>query len=119
VAKYEPTDTEKQEPALQSGIVSRRSFLAATAGIAAVGCEPMDPQAASERISAAEATGAEITGTTPQAPFDTLRAYVAALEAHGLLLRFDKVDQDAFEGAAIIYALIDKYGWYDAPAGLF
>ena len=43
---------------------------------------------------------------------------VKVKSAH-LLLRFDKVDQDAFEGTAIIYALIDKYGWYDAPAVMF
>ena len=119
MAKNEPTDTREQEPALQSGIVSRRSFLAATAGIAAIGCEPADAQGAGERIATAEATAAENRDAAPQAPFDTLREYVAALEAHGLLLRFEKVDQDAFEGAAIIYALIDKYGWYDAPAVLF
>lgn len=119
MAKFEPADTTEQAPELKPGVVSRRSFLAATAGIAAVGCEPVDSDAAGERVAAAEASAAGNTDSAPQAPFDTLRDYVAALEAHGLLLRFDRVDQDAFEGTALIYALIDKYGWYDAPAVLF
>jgi len=99
-----------------SEIVSRRSFLAATAGMAAIGCETME--AATAKISAAEKTAAERRATAPKAPFDTLREYVAALEAHDLLLRIDRVNNDEFEAAAIIYALIDKYGWYDAPAVL-
>ena len=119
MAKFEPADTTEQAPELKPGVVSRRSFLAATAGIAAVGCEPVDSDAAGERVAAAEASAAGNTHSAPLAPFDTLRDYVAALEAHGLLLRFDRVDQDAFEGTALIYALIDKYGWYDAPAVLF
>lgn len=97
-------------------IVSRRSFLAATAGIAAIGCETMD--AANAKIAVAEKTAAERRAAAPTAPFDTLREYVAALEAHDLLLRFDRVDNDQFEAAALVYSLIDKYGWYDAPAVL-
>jgi 4-hydroxy-3-polyprenylbenzoate decarboxylase len=99
------------------GVISRRSFLAATAGAAAVSCADTDK--ANERVATAEATAAERKAAAPTAPFDTLREYVAAIEANGLLLRFDQVDQDAFEGSAIVYALIDKYGWYEAPALLF
>jgi 4-hydroxy-3-polyprenylbenzoate decarboxylase len=100
-------------------IFSRRGFLAAGAGIAAVACDTGKIEQANESISAAESSAGQRKATAPSAPFDTLRDYVAALEAHGLLLRFDKVDQDAFEGTAIIYALIDKYGWYEAPAVMF
>ncbi len=99
-----------------ASIVSRRSFLAASAGIAAVGCETMD--AANASIRAAEKTAAERRAAAPKPPYDTLREYVAALEAYDLLLRFDRVDNDKFEAAAIVYALMDKYGWYDAPAVL-
>ena len=99
-------------------VISRRSFLAATAGAAAVGCAEQADQA-NERIAEAESTAAERRAAAPTAPFDTLREYVAAIEAHGLLLRFDRIDQDVYEGTAIVYALIDKYGWYDAPAVLF
>ncbi len=97
-------------------IVSRRSFLAATAGMAAIGCETLD--AANAKIAQAEKTAAERRATAPKPPFDTLREYVAALEAYDLLLRFERVDNDEFEAAAIVYALMDKYGWYDAPAVL-
>ena len=100
----------------ESGIVSRRSFLAATAGVAAIGCETL--ASADQKVAAAEASAAKRRAEAPQAPFDTLREYIAAIEAHGLLLRFDRVDQDEFEAAAILYALIDKYGWYDAPVVL-
>jgi UbiD family decarboxylase len=112
-------DQIPEEELLASGIVSRRSFLAATAGLAAAGCETIDTLAASDRITVAMTRAKENLGTEPKPPFDTLREYVAAIEAHGLLLRFDRVDQDAYEGTAIVYALIDKYGWYEAPAVLF
>ena len=52
-------------------------------------------------------------------PFDSLRDYVAALEARGLLLRFSGVDQDAYEATGIMYALIDEFGMHEAPAVLF
>jgi 4-hydroxy-3-polyprenylbenzoate decarboxylase len=109
------TEQPNKDFDLQAGIISRRSFLAATAGVAAAGCEVSD-QDINKKVAQAETTAAERRASAPQAPFDTLREYVAAIEAHGLLLRFDKVDQDAFEGTALVYALIDKYGWYDAPA---
>jgi len=102
-----------KEPA---GIVSRRSFLAAGAGVAAMGCENLG--SARSRITEAEAAATERRAAAPKAPYDTLREYVAALEAYGLLLRFDRVNQDEYEVTAIVYALIDKYGWYDAPAVL-
>ncbi len=98
-------------------IVSRRNFLAAAgAGLAAIGCETLD--SANAKIAAAEAGAAERRAAAPKPPYDTLREYVAALEAYDLLLRFDRVDQDQYEASAIIYALMDKYGWYDAPAVL-
>ena len=108
----EQPQSAEQTTALQPGVISRRAVLAASAGAAAAGCDTLS---ANSRIDEAEAA-ARKKEAAPTAPFDTLREYMAALEADGLVLRFDKVDQDEFEGAAIIYALIDKYGWYDAPA---
>ncbi|MEC9375221.1 MAG: UbiD family decarboxylase [Pseudomonadota bacterium] len=99
--------------------VSRRNFLAATAGITGVGCANIDTKAANDRISVAMAKATSKISSAPKAPFDTLRDYVAAIEAHGLLLRFDRIDQDAYEGTAIVYALSDKYGWYEGPSLLF
>ena len=111
-------DSKQDDSVIGPGIISRRNFLAATAGVAAVGCETIDTQAAADRVSVAMAAAKERKVNAPTAPFDTLREYVAAIEAHGLLLRFDRVDQDAYEASGILYALIDEYGWYEAPAVL-
>jgi 4-hydroxy-3-polyprenylbenzoate decarboxylase len=50
------------------------------------------------------------------APFHTFRDYIKALDERGLLLRFEKLDQDAYEMTALMYLLIDQYGWEEAPA---
>ncbi|MEO8443872.1 MAG: UbiD family decarboxylase [Gammaproteobacteria bacterium] len=83
---------------------SRRDVLAAGAGLAAL-----------------SATGtAAVVGPTlaaaPQAPFDTLRDYVAALEAHGLLLRFPEIDQDRYQATGLVYRANDRYGFMGVPA---
>ncbi len=88
---------------------SRRNFLATTGlGIAAA--------SSVEAMLTSTARAQSRPGT---APFDSLRDYVEALENHGLLLRFDRVDQDAFEGTAIMYRLMDRYGRFAAPAVMF
>ena len=51
-------------------------------------------------------------------PFHSLRDYVAALEARGRLVRIPEMDQDRYEATAFAYALIDKKGYYGAPAFL-
>jgi 4-hydroxy-3-polyprenylbenzoate decarboxylase len=117
--QIKPEQNLSMSEPVQAGILSRRNFLALSAGIAATGCETMSTAQADQRVTEAEAASAMDPHNAPQAPFDTLREYVAALEANGLLLRFNKIDQDVYEGTAIIYALIDKYGWYDAPAVIF
>ena len=62
--------------------------------------------------------------TTPQpaqtkAPFASMRDYVSALEARNLLVRIPRVDQDTFEGTALMYRARDLYGMRGAPAFLF
>ena len=49
-------------------------------------------------------------------PFDSIRDYVAALAERKLLLQFNNVNQDAFEGTAIMYQLVKKHGLRMAPA---
>ncbi len=49
------------------------------------------------------------------APFDSIREYIEALEERGLLMRFEKLDQDAYEMTALMYRFIDHYGWNEAP----
>ena len=43
-------------------------------------------------------------------PYDSLREYLTAVEAHGKLIKIDKIDQDAYELTGFMYKLIDKYG---------
>jgi 4-hydroxy-3-polyprenylbenzoate decarboxylase len=64
-------------------------------------------------------TAALFHRTTPTAPFDSLRDYVQAMEAHGNVMRFDRIDQDAYEGTALMYRLVDRYGRYRAPVVIF
>jgi len=52
-------------------------------------------------------------------PYDSFREYVEALEARGRVLRVKEVDQDNYEGTALMYRLIDEYGADRAPAVLF
>ncbi len=61
--------------------------------------------------------GAEELKTT--GPYDTLRDYIAALEARGRLLRVKEVDQDKYEATAFVYRMLDKLGADKAPALLF
>jgi len=96
--------------------VTRRTFVAGTsaglaAAIAATGCA---------------ATGSRASGKTrrstrsgPVGPFDTMREMIEALDARGELLRIDRVDQDAYEGTALMYRLVEKHGLEGAPALLF
>jgi len=64
----------------------------------------------------ASAASPEPGGAAPVPPFDTLRDYVAALDAHGLLLRIPEVDQDAYEATGLVYRANDLYGFEGVPA---
>jgi len=61
-------------------------------------------------------SGEEVKAT---GPYDSLREYVAALEARGRVLRVKEVDQDNYEGTALMFRLIDEFGADRAPAVLF
>lgn len=96
--------------------VSRREFLTISAAV--VGA----PTAAGYGLGAKGAGASESQSSTSSsktssrsAPFDTLREYIEALEERGLVLRFEKLDQDAYEMTALMYRLIDQYGWEEAP----
>jgi len=65
-------------------------------------------------MSNGHSTEKDVLGTGT-APFDNLRDYIEALEERGLVLRFEKLDQDAYEMSALMYRLIDQYGWEEAP----
>ena len=96
--------------------VSRREFLAASgAGLAAAGVVP----GVTAKTSKTERSVRGRAAPAKTAPFDSLREYVEALEARGLLMRFDRIDQDAYEGTALMYRLVDRYGRFEAPVVLF
>jgi len=65
------------------------------------------------------AYGKTPTGSVPQAPYDSIRDWVAALEAHGLLIRAGDVDQDAFHATGLFCNLTDQFTWWGAPALMF
>ena len=94
---------------------SRREFIAATgAGLAAATTASAGAGASDASLAAASGTG-----SAKSAPYDSLRDYVQMLEARGLLLRIDRIDQDTYEGTALMYRLVDHYGWVRTPVVLF
>ena len=90
---------------------TRREFLGSAAGAATL---------VSASGNAATLMGATATANNhPQAPYRSMREYIAALEAHNLLIRVPRVDQDAYEGTALMYRARDLYGMRGAPTFLF
>ncbi len=90
--------------------LSRRQFLVATsAGLTIAG----------GTTACAGATTTSKVSSTPVAPFASIRDYVGAMEARGNVMRFDRVDQDAFEGTALMYRIVDRFGRYRAPIVVF
>jgi len=101
--------------------VSRRDFLntaaagTAIATLSAAGYSA-DAGAAGPFVGAASAAALK---NAPQAPFDSLRDWIAALDAHGLLMRFDRIDQDQYLIPALFFKATDMYTMYGAPCMLF
>ncbi len=104
------------------GPLSRRDFLTTTAGLSAAALAAADARIAmaqSEAAKSAAPAGSPATATTPRwefGPFDDLRSYVRELDRRGLLLKVRNIDQDQYEGTALMYRLIDRFGMYFAPA---
>ncbi len=63
-----------------------------------------------------EQTRVDLKGVANTGPFTSFRDYVAALSAHGRLLRIAEMDQDRFEATGFAYRLIEEKGFHDAPA---
>jgi len=95
--------------------LDRRAFLAVSTGIAALsaGCSSLAQQGKTPAVGRSPASD------TPTAPFDSIRDYMAALDAHGLLLRFPEVDQDSYEATALFFKATDLFGMYGTPAMIF
>jgi 4-hydroxy-3-polyprenylbenzoate decarboxylase len=102
------------EPFAHTNEFSRRRLMASGMAMAAasLAATPSVARASGHRSEKSAATA-------PRPPFDSMRDYVAALEAHGLLRRFSGIDQDKYDATAIMYQLVDSFGVYGAPAVLF
>lgn len=103
------------KPELDEKSVSRRAMLAGGAGLAALSASQLMTGCANGRSWGAGGGSAEAIRNAPQAPFDSFRDYIEAIEARGLVFRVPRIDQDAYELTALTYRLIDEYGWYEAP----
>ena len=90
---------------------TRREILGSAVGAATV--------ASAVNAASAQRTASVSSHVNSQAPFRSMREYVAALEAHNLLIRVPRIDQDAYEGTALMYRARDLYGMRSAPAFLF
>ena len=107
---------------------SRRDFLSQSAGLSAAALAAADlklaeaqsaapPASAAVPASAAGHRTATDRATDWQVgPFEDLREWMAELERRNLVLRVRNIDQDAYEGTALMYRLIDRFGMYFAPA---
>ncbi len=100
--------------------VSRREFIASTgsglAALAATACTPAQQECIEADVAGAFGATPQ---TAPAAPFDTFRDWIAALDSNGLLMRFGRVDQDAFHTTGLFFRATDRFGMLEAPAMLF
>ena len=107
---------------VNNGDTSRRNFIAGT-GAAAVSA----PFLAGSGVNAAETKSqcvspedrAKLIAAAPKAPFDSVRDYIAALDAHGLLMRIPEIDQDEYQMTALMFRATDEYGFFESPAFLY
>ncbi len=124
-AKNKPCQEKSVASDDLSDRVSRRELLALTgtglAAMAAVSCAPP-----SDESTPAAGTGMKldpaisaILARPTRAPFDSFRDWMAALQANGLLLRFDRIDQDAYQIPALFFRATDRFGMYEAPSMMF
>ncbi|MFM8516700.1 MAG: UbiD family decarboxylase domain-containing protein [Nevskiaceae bacterium] len=98
---------------------SRRDFLSQSAGLSAAALAAADLKLAEAQNAGTPppvATGNTTAGAWQVGPFEDLREWMAELERRNLVLRVRNIDQDAYEGTALMYRLIDRFGMYFAPA---
>ncbi len=111
----------KQDTAT-GGHTSRRNFIAGT-GLAAVSAPFYAHSAASQAgnqsncVDKVERT--KLIAAAPKAPFDSIRDYIAALDAYGLLLTVPEIDQDEYQMTALMFRATDEYGFFESPAFKF
>jgi 4-hydroxy-3-polyprenylbenzoate decarboxylase len=103
------------------GHTSRRAFIAST-GLVAVST-PFAGSAASPTVTLRECVDeterAKRIAAAPQAPFDSIRDYMAALDAYGLVMRIPEIDQDEYQMTALMFRATDEYGFFESPAFIY
>ncbi len=102
---------------MTDSLLSRRDVLAASTALAALSGGVAATAAAT--TAATTAGRAAAIAKAPKAPFDSIRDYVAALDAHGLLLRLPQIDQDAFQATGLVFRATDRYSMFGVPALYF
>ncbi len=117
MSKKESSDSAAQESSRREFLALTGTSLAALSALA-TGCSDPAEQATADARGASAAADA-VPPSIPQAPFDSIRDYVAALEARGLLIRVPRIDQDRYQTTALLFRAIDRYGMFGAPALLF
>ena len=105
-------DEQNSEPTLSR--MSRRDALALTSALAAISVGASEPAEAIGHRGSDKAEKKFMKG--PQAPFDSLRDWVACLEANGLLMRVPRIDQDKYHATALFFSMTDMYSWYASPS---
>ena len=108
-------DSSDSKDNIDASKLSRRTMLGLAAGSAGLAftaaCSP-------EGSSPSAATGAALSGNI-QAPFKSMRDYVAALDAYGLVMRIAEVNQDEYEATALMCRARDQHGMRGAPCFMF
>lgn len=94
---------------------SRRDVLTATSGLAAIG---IAGSASAIGHRGPRKAGKEFT-KGPQAPFDSIRDWIACLEANGLVMHVPRIDQDRYHATALIFRMTDMYSMYASPTVIF
>jgi 4-hydroxy-3-polyprenylbenzoate decarboxylase len=108
VSDYMQSGAGFSGPAREIGTkLTRRTLLGSAAGLAAA------------TTSTTVAGKAAQIAAAPTAPFKSMRDYIAALDARGLVVRIPEVDQDAYEATALMYRMRDQHGMRGAPVMIF
>jgi 4-hydroxy-3-polyprenylbenzoate decarboxylase len=90
--------------------LSRRDLIGTGLSLAALGVG---------HANAATGNDSGSSRAAPRAPFNSLRDYIAALDARGLVVRIPRADQDAYEATALWYRYRDQHGMNGAPTLVF
>lgn len=85
---------------------------------AATGIVAGTPAVAGGSTAASVSAASGLRNYKPMFPHDDFREWMEDLERRGLVMRVKRMDQDAYEMAALAYRLMDCVGMYEAPAVL-